>query len=210
MAAVSVVVLACAWFPTTSLADGDPASDVLATQALFLPQDAGTSLRKAVELSALLQAASHSGFQIRVALIASQADLGSISELWREPRRYAQYLGQELSLVYRGPLLVVMPDGYSVYRVAGPRSAEQSAIAGLGPPGVALANGAIAAVQRLAAADGHSLPLPSASLSSSLSSTDPVAWLVFAIGAALVGVAWTLSLRARPFGLSASARRGAQ
>lgn len=203
-------MLACAWLPSVSLADGDPASDVLATQALFLPQDAGASPGQAAELSALLRAASDSGFQIRVALIASQADLGSITELWREPRSYARYLGQELSLVYKGPLLVVMPDGYSVYRLVGPRPAEQSAIADLRTPGVALASAAIAAVQRLGVTDGHSLALPSASLSRAPSASDTVAWLVFAIGAALVAFAWTLSLRARPFGVSAGARRGAQ
>jgi hypothetical protein len=208
--AFSVAALACAWMPGSSIADGDPASDVLVTQDLFLPQDAGASIKEAAELSALLRAASRSDFQIRVALIASQADLGSIGELWREPRSYAQYLGQELSLVYTGPLLVVMPDGYGIYRPEGPRPAEQPAVAALGAPGGALASSSITAVQRLAEADGHSLMLPNASLASNPNASDPLAWLVFAIGFALVALTWTLSVRARPFGLRTGARRGAQ
>lgn len=208
-AALLTTTLACVWMPGSSLADGDPASDVLVTQDLFLPQDARASLRQAAELSALVRAASRSGFQIRVALIASKDDLGSVTELWRQPRSYAQYLGQELSLLYTGPLLVVMPDGYGVYRVTGARPAEPSAVSGLGAPGIALASAAITAVQHLAMADGHTLSLASVSPSSNSSASDPVAWLVLAIGAGLVALAWTLSLRARPLRLSSSARRGA-
>jgi hypothetical protein len=48
---------------------------------------------------------------------ASRSDLGSVTELWRQPQSYARFLDQELSLslVYHGPLLVAMPGGFGYY-----------------------------------------------------------------------------------------------
>ncbi|HEY6396927.1 MAG TPA: hypothetical protein VIX82_05690 [Solirubrobacteraceae bacterium] len=206
-AAVSIAVLALAsgWAAGPARADGDPASDVLASQAMFLPQDAAIPANQAAQLGALLTAAGRSGYQIRVAVIASPADLGSVTELWRQPQNYARFLGQELSLVYPGPLLVVMPNGYGLYRPGSPRSAEQSALATARSPGRDLGTGTLAAIQRLAAASGHTLSLPKATAPSNTGSTDTIAWVVFAIGAALIALAWTASLRARP--LRAPGRR---
>jgi hypothetical protein len=195
---IAVLVLAFAGLASAARADGDPASDVLATQSLFLPQDAGVTLRQQAQLAALLAATKRGGYDLRVALIASPTDLGSIPALWRQPQSYAEYLGQELSVVASGTLLVVMPDGYGVYRTSGVRAAEQAAVAGLPPPGTALGAAALAAIRRLAAADGHSLPLPSVSTTAAPGSTDTVGWLVFAAGLAVIAAAWTLSLRARP------------
>jgi hypothetical protein len=195
--AALVLALSFALLPRAARADGDPASDVLATQALFLPQDAGLPAGQQQQLAALLDRAARGGYPIRVALVASAADLGSVGELWRAPQSYARYLGAELSLVYRGPLLVVMPNGYSVYRATGVRAAEQSALATLSPPGADLGGATIGAIRRLAAAEGRNLPLPSPTALANPSRTDAVAWLVFAIGAAVIATAWTLSLRAR-------------
>jgi hypothetical protein len=196
--AALILALTLAWVPSAARADGDPASDVLVTQTLFLPQDAGVPARQQQQLAALLDRGTRGGYQLRAALIASAADLGSVGVLWRRPQSYARYLGAELSLVYRGPLLVVMPNGYSVYRATGGRPAEQSALAGLPLPGADLGAATIAAIRRLAAADGHSLPLPSQTVLTNPTSSDPVAWLVFAVGSALIITAWVLSLRARP------------
>ena len=80
-------------------ADGDPASDVLAQQNLFLPQDAGVPARQQTQIATLLQEAAHAGYPIRVALIASPTDLGSVTALWQQPQSYAKFLGQELALV---------------------------------------------------------------------------------------------------------------
>jgi hypothetical protein len=131
-------------------------------------------------------------------VIASPADLGSVTELWRQPQNYARFLAQELSLLYRGPLLVVMPNGYGLYRLAGPLATERSALAGVRSPGPNLATATIAAIQRLAAASGHNLPLPNATAPSPPGSANTVSWVVFAIGVALIALAWTASLRARP------------
>jgi hypothetical protein len=148
---------------------------------------------------------------VRVALVASPTDLGSVTALWRRPRSYARFLGQELALVYRGTLLVVMPSGFGVYRVgtgatgpgSGGRSPLASAIAGLGPPGsaAALAAAATGAIQRLASAAGHRLAAPAASPPGAAArngGADVVAWLALAAGLAVIGAAWAASLRARP------------
>ncbi|MHB8692170.1 MAG: hypothetical protein ACYDHH_13075 [Solirubrobacteraceae bacterium] len=179
-------------------ADGDPASDVLLSQTLFLPQDAGVPADQQAQLSALLRAAQQHGYQIRVAMIASPADLGSVTELWRQPQNYARFLAQELSLVYRGALLVVMPNGYGLDRLAGPLTAEQAALAGLRAPGPNLASETLTAVQRLAASSGHDLPIPHATTPATRGSADIVSWIALAVGSVLVVLAWTASLRARP------------
>ena len=188
-------------FATAARADGDPASDVLATQPLFLPQDAGIPTTQQGQLGELLQIAARNGYQIRVALIASRSDLGSVTELWRQPQTYARFLDQELSLVYHGPLLVVMPNGFGFNDPASPHQPPPAALAGVriraGGPGLAAAT--LAAVQRLAAASGHQLQTPPAPATGpNTRSTDTASVVAFAIGAALIVLAWAASLRARP------------
>jgi hypothetical protein len=179
-------------------ADGDPASDVLLSQPLFLPQDAGVPTTQQAQLTSLLAAARRAGYQLRVALISRPADLGSIPELWRQPQNYARFLGQELSLNYSGPLLVVMPNGYGIYRARGPIGREEAALSTLHSPPRDLGTSALTAIQRLAAASGHNLPAPGATTPTTSGPTATLAWIVFAIGAALILLAWTASLRARP------------
>lgn len=93
-------------------ADGDPGSDVLVYQDLFVGADAGTSIAQQLRISDLLQAARRAGAPIRVAIIAHPDDLGAVTALWGKPRAYARFLGIELSLAYRERLLVVMPAGF--------------------------------------------------------------------------------------------------
>jgi hypothetical protein len=214
-------------------ADGDPASDVLAAQTVFLPQDGAIPPVQQAQLTQLVSSAGRAGFPLRVALIATRSDLGSVTALWRQPSAYARFLGQELSQVFHGTLLVVMPNGFGVARVgAGPADraaggagggavggADGGALAGSAAPGgsaltgsaaagggaalggAALGGAAISAVQRLAAAAGHPLVTPHGGPSghaSVPSATGVGAWLALALGAILIGVAWTISLRQRP------------
>lgn len=197
IALLAILALACAWPIATARADGDPASDVLVTQHLFLPQDAATSPRQQAQLAALLQEAASSGYPIRVALIASATDLGSITELWRQPQTYAQFLGQELSLIYRGPLLIVMPDGFGTYHFSGRATAQRSSLP-LPNTHSGLAAAAVGAVRALATASGHPLPLPSVGASRPAAGGNTIAWIAFSVGALLVALAWAASLRARP------------
>jgi hypothetical protein len=181
-------------------ADGDPASDVLAAQTVFLPQDGAIPPAQQAQLAQLVGSAGRAGFPLRVALIATRSDLGSVTALWRRPSAYARFLAQELSEVFHGTLLVVMPDGLGVARVgAGPAAALQAVPAP--GSGAALGSAAIEAVQQLAAAAGHRLPAPRgapSSHASAHSATGVVAWLAFAVGAILIAVAWMISLRLRP------------
>jgi hypothetical protein len=197
-----MLALAGGWSPPRATADGDPASDVLATQPLFLPQDAALAPRQAAQLAALLQEAARSGYPVRVALVASPTDLGSVTELWNQPQSYAQFLGQELSLVYHGPLLVVMPSGFGLYGLPRSIAWQRSTLArpasqgGIGPA-------ALNAVLSLAAARGHPLALPTAATTSAgVSAGSALPWIVFGIGAVLIAVAWTASIRARPLSLA--------
>jgi hypothetical protein len=184
LGALVVTILALA-LPGLASADGDPASDVLASQALFLPQDA-----------------ARGGYPIRVALIASSVDMGSVTELWRQPDTYSRFLGQELSYVYHGALLVVMPNGSAVTEVArSGASGPGAASAVQAPAGVhGLVAVATSEVRHLAGAAGHPLPAAIATLAPKAGSGDPIAWLVLVLGAVLIVLAWAVSLRLRPFG----------
>jgi cytochrome oxidase Cu insertion factor (SCO1/SenC/PrrC family)/thiol-disulfide isomerase/thioredoxin len=113
--AVAVLVAICvvaASVPAVARADGDPGSDVLVYQNLFAGSDAGLSVHEQLALARLLKAAARAGFPVRVAIIAGPFDLGAVTALWRNPRGYARFLGIELSLSYKGRLLVVMPNGF--------------------------------------------------------------------------------------------------
>ena len=195
-----LVVLITLWIAAPARADGDPASDVLAQQSLFLPQDAGLSSSQQSQLASVLRNAAQSGYPIRVAMIASSADLGSVAELWDQPQSYAEFLGQELALVYRGPLLVIMPRGLGLYRHDQAPAAERSALAALPPPTAAagLGTAALTSIQRLAAAAGHQVSIPNATVPSTPTSDHTGAWIVFAGGCALIALAWIASLRAHP------------
>jgi hypothetical protein len=178
---------------------------VLATQSLFLPWDASVPAGQQAQLAGVLAAAQSHGFPIRVALIASASDLGSVTALWGQPEQYAQFLGQELSLVFTGPLLVVMPHGFGLHGFDLPPATTESTLARINAPhdGAQLAQVTITAIERLAAAAGH--PLPSTATSSmgptssegSIGATD---WIVFLLGCAAIAAAWSASLRARPLG----------
>jgi hypothetical protein len=201
LASVAILALAAGSFAALARADGDPASDVLATQSLFLPQDAGVPLARQNQLTGLLGAAASSGYQIRAAIIASRSDLGSVTELWRQPQTYARFLGQELSLVYHGPLLVVMPNGFGLESLDPTVPADPSALAGVRIPAGAggLGTVAVTAVEHLAQASGHSIAIPpEAATTTAAGSGDLVPVIAFAIGAGLIVLAWGASLRARP------------
>jgi len=196
-----VVALALGLVPGVAHADGDPASDVLLTEPAFVPYDVGVSERQYAQLVSLLGKAEHRGYPLRMALIGSAADLGSVTELWKEPQRYAEFLGEELSLVYHGTLLVVMPNGFGIYHASGVPATARSAIAGVPVPRETstTTSAAVEAIRALAAASGHALPAAGVEATAgSPTRPDPVAWIIFGAGAALIALAWAASLRARP------------
>jgi hypothetical protein len=106
------VLLATAAAPQLARADGDPASDYLLVQRVFVSYEAATAAKQKSDLTKAVAAANKAGFAIRVAVIESAYDLGSVTVLWRKPQTYARFLGAELAFVYRQRLLVVMPNGF--------------------------------------------------------------------------------------------------
>ena len=143
-------------------ADGDPGSDVLVYQNLFVAADANISIPQQVELGDLLTSADQAGFPIRVAVISQAADLGAITALWRKPAAYADFLGTELSLAYAQRLLIVMPSGFGFNWQGHSASAAYQVLDRLhiGPGGTGLATAAQTAVRALAQASGIRLAAP--------------------------------------------------
>ena len=101
-------------FVSGARADGDPASDYLVSRQVFVSSQQGVESSAQRNLLATVGAANRAGFAIRVAIISSDYDLGSITALWRKPALYARFLGLELAPAYRGRLLVVMPNGFGL------------------------------------------------------------------------------------------------
>ena len=146
------------WEPVPpARSDGDPASDVLVADSVFYPYSSTVSASLQRRLNSEVAAASKAHFPVKVALIAAPFDLGAIPSLFGKPQVYSSFLGQEISFLGATTrLLVVMPDGYGV-RNLGPDASR--VVASLkkpaGPRGDDLAQAAIVALPKLAAAAGH-------------------------------------------------------
>ena len=170
-------------------ADGDPASDYLLSQKVFLPFDAPISATLSEQLTSLATDAARQGYPVRVALIASPTDLGSVTALWGKPQQYSRFLGSEVAFVYRGRLLIVMPKGigFSWLRHSTP---ERRALAGLQvqPGANGLARTAITAVRRLAATRGIRLQAAAEAAPVKKGGLD---WLL--VGLVIAGVAVVLA-----------------
>ena len=149
-------------------ADGDPGSDVLVYQSLFVAADANISVPQQVQLGNLLSSADKSGFPIRVAIISQPNDLGAITALWQKPAAYASFLGTELSLSYAQRLLIIMPAGFGFNWEGHSAAAAYQVLDGvhIGPGGSGLANAAVTAVRALAQASGVRLAAPSSNAAS--------------------------------------------
>jgi hypothetical protein len=159
------LALLAAGAPATALADGDPASDVLITDTLYLPYQP-PSVATVSKLRRVIDATRKSGQPVRVAVIQSPQDLGSVANLYGHPREYARLLSQELgnpvepgASGHREELIVVMPAGFGTSGVppAVDRKLRNVELpAGADPDALAAAAGY--GVQELAAATGHPVP----------------------------------------------------
>jgi hypothetical protein len=159
VALAAVVLALCA--PAAARANGDPASDYLLVQSIFLPFDAKVDPGVTAKLADVIRAADKAGFRIKVAVIRTRYDLGTAFSLYNKPDKYAEFLGLELSFQYRDRLLVVMPNGLGSSISGKPDPAAARVLKGLPPPGADAAKEVEAAttgVRRLAAAAGHVLP----------------------------------------------------
>jgi hypothetical protein len=149
--------------PGVARANGDPASDVLLTDQVFLPFEAPISKSAQDDLRKTVAEANKKGFKLRVALIAFTSDLGTAAALWGHPEDYSKFLGKEIAFVTTDPLLVSMPSGFGFYDQGRPVLSEQAVLAKVQPGKIptALADSTTAAVRALAAAKGITLPKPS-------------------------------------------------
>jgi hypothetical protein len=106
-----LVLIAALALPAAAPADGDPASDVLVSQDIFTPYPA-PSADALKALSNAVHTVGANGDRVKVAVIAARTDLGSVPSLFGKAPEYAKFLGVELSFIYKGPLLIVMPSGF--------------------------------------------------------------------------------------------------
>ena len=113
LAVVAVAAMPAAVRPPAAMADGDPASDVLVYQPVFFPYNPAPPTAQR-ELNGLVKSADQQGLKIRVAVVQSPRDLGSIPTLFGKPSVYARFLSSELSSIWRDRVLVVMPSGYGL------------------------------------------------------------------------------------------------
>lgn len=129
------LLLACALllvFAVSAQADGDPASDVLVFKSYFLPYAPQTATDTEQKLNVATAAADRAGSPVRVAVISGPADLGVVPQYANKPQAYADFLGQELKFAYKGPLLVVMQNGYGLFGTDDP--ALKAAVGSLAKP----------------------------------------------------------------------------
>ncbi len=127
---VCLACLAALIVPAAALADGDPASDYLIVGDAYLPYPPPPTAARAQLTSAIAAVGKEHG-RVKVAVIASPTDLGSIPSLFGRPGDYAKFLGQELSYSYDGALLVVMPAGYGFYLDGRPTPAADAVLGAL-------------------------------------------------------------------------------
>jgi hypothetical protein len=150
-ALLALLLGACGCLAGTAAANGDPASDVLLSENVFLPDEA-PSASAAKALKRAVEAAYAHHFRIKVAVIAGQIDLGTVPSLYGKPKEYARFLGTELESLYVGPLLIVMPVGFGIYDGGRSVAAEERVLESIsvrGPDSESLTRTAVDAVDRL-------------------------------------------------------------
>ena len=158
-ALVALAVLAL--LPAGAGADGDPASDVLLAQDVYYPYAPKVSKQLTTALDTLMKRVRRSGYPMKVALIQAPSDLGAYPNLFGDTQSYTNLLAKEIAFNSHPHLLVVMPSGFGGDNLGG---GVDSALKGITVDGAAksdgLAKAALAAVARIASANGHQTPVP--------------------------------------------------
>ena len=188
----------------TARADGDPASDVLLSDNVFLSYQSPYGSAEGRALEALTKEAKQQHFPLRVAVITQLADMGSVGGLYGKAQRYADFLASEITFVYRGTVVVAMngkPGGFGVHG-PGATPAAGRALARMKLPSSSvtaaeLARLAAVAMQRVAAASGHQLATPSTTAATKTKSSTHLLrlFLIAALALAALGAGATLLAR---------------
>jgi hypothetical protein len=207
---LAVVLLAC--LPIApAFGDGDPASDVLLVQNAFYPYMPRVPAALESRLNALLAAAKAEHMPLKVAIVGSREDLGAVPAFFGAPQKYAEFLEREIGYNTTQPLLVVMPAGFGLAATGPAASIAHLKVPTNGGP-TGLTQAAIAAVQALAQANGHTLKTqpvsaqPGANSTNSRTNSKPSIVLLFGLPVlllVLVGVPMAIRNRRR----SGDARR---
>jgi hypothetical protein len=113
---VALALAAVAFGVAPARADGDPASDILLGDNVFLTYTVQVSPAAKAALAQAVAKLNKSGFRVKVAVIADPADLGAVPSLFGKPQVYAKFLGTEIAFQYTNRLLVVMPNGFGFSR----------------------------------------------------------------------------------------------
>jgi hypothetical protein len=198
-----LLLVGCSLVAASARADGDPASDYLYGGKVFLPYDAKIPKSAQDDFTALIDSANRAGYTIRVAVIWSPYDLGSVGSLWRKPREYARFLDAELQFVYKHRLLIVMPSGFG-FAWPGHRPDQEYALLAKIPiqhSAAGLVDAASTAVKRLAASAGVKVKAPTKTAAAKPSSHnlahDRIVIILAAIAAFAIAVLLRLALRRR-------------
>ncbi|MDA0182605.1 hypothetical protein OJ997_20005 [Solirubrobacter phytolaccae] len=107
-----------------AFADGDPASDVLASARVFWPYSVKVPKESRERLNETVKAVTRNGLPVRVAMVQNEFDLGSVGVLFGHPQDYSKFLAQGLANFNRDWVIVVMPGGYGVYHCVPIKRAE--------------------------------------------------------------------------------------
>jgi hypothetical protein len=207
LAVLSAALVLLLIAPGQVAADGDPASDVLLIANVFYPYQETVSNNLISALNVATGRAHTAKFPIKVAIIATPADLGAVPDLFAKPQQYADFLDREISFSTRAVLLVVMQAGFGLVA-----SGPPSALAGLHIPSGRgsdnLAAAAIRAVGLLAAHAGHPIVLPPIPPSGGATSSGNSALVTFVAPAGLVLLVVAIVAFTRP-ARAADAGKGA-
>jgi len=187
------LTLACLALPSVASADGDPASDVLLVQEVYEPYQPKIPKPVIDALNATLKKGREAGYPLKVAIIATQNDLGSVPQFFSRPEPYADFLEREIAFNQKVPLLIVMPNGFGS-AAAGPKA--DATIKTLDPPGTSdgdkLGRAAIDATIALAKAHGKTIPAPKiADAGGGSGGTSPA--IIFGVPVALLALGGALA-----------------
>jgi hypothetical protein len=183
--------------PSGALADGDPASDVLLLQDVYLPYIPAPSKASSSTLTTLLKEVKAKGYPMKVALIQSRGDLGAYPDLFGRAQPYAKLLASEIRFrVHKPHLLVVMPSGFGSLNL-GPQAGRLLGAIRIDPGARSdgLVAAALKAVAGIATANGHPTEVPEVRAPASANSGGSshtllyvLAGVIVALGIALIAV----------------------
>jgi hypothetical protein len=158
---VTAVLLTALAAAPAAHADGDPASDVLLLQDVYSPYQPPVPKPVLDALNRTLKQLKAKGQPLKVAILASKTDMGTVPQFLGRPQPYATFLESEIKFNKAKPLLVVMEAGYGTAEL--PQNVAD-AVQGVKKPSSgsadALGRSAIDGVLAVASASGHPLPKP--------------------------------------------------